>query len=248
MHNIQEKILNIAESKNLANITLRKIGELIGEKGSPQKIKHHLNQLFEKGLLMQSVDGKKIERVGRKIDQKSKLVSLPIYGSANCGQALCYADYRAEGFLQVSQAILGGNKLKRIKDFFVLKAIGDSMNKAGIEDGDYVIIDKNITGIKNGAIVLSIIGDMANIKKYYEDNKNKQIVLTSDSYQDYPPIYIKDTDNYILNGKVVDILKNPNSDKKWLETMQKTSAHDILKVLGPISKDEVEYYRNLPNI
>src|SRR3989344_1679234 len=118
MHIIQEKILKLSGEKNLASLTLRKIGEFIGEQGGPQKIKHHLSQLFEKGLLMQSVDGKKIEKVGRGIDEKSNLVSLPIYGSANCGQALCYAEDRAEGYLQVSKAILEEKKLKSIKDLF----------------------------------------------------------------------------------------------------------------------------------
>jgi len=52
LHPIQEKIFNLIENEELDTdkITLRKIGEHIGTK-SPQKVKHHLNQLVRYGYL-----------------------------------------------------------------------------------------------------------------------------------------------------------------------------------------------------
>ena len=50
MHKIQEKIMNVVNSKNLSGMTLRAIGDLIGE-SSPQKIKHHLGQLAQRGAI-----------------------------------------------------------------------------------------------------------------------------------------------------------------------------------------------------
>lgn len=50
MHLTQQKILQLAKNTNISNLTLRKIGELIGIE-HPQKIQHHLNQLNIKGLL-----------------------------------------------------------------------------------------------------------------------------------------------------------------------------------------------------
>src|ERR1700679_3939988 len=44
MHPLQEKILALIDSHNLGQMTLREIGELVGER-FPQKIKHHLVQL-----------------------------------------------------------------------------------------------------------------------------------------------------------------------------------------------------------
>lgn len=249
MHKTQEKLLELAEKENLAAYSLRKLAEMIGESvKNPQKIKHHLQQLFDKGLIMQSLDGKKIEKVCAGANKKSILVSLPIYGSANCGQALSFADNRIEGYLQVSKGIMGEQKLKRLKDFFVLKASGNSMNKAGINDGDYLIIDRDISDIKNGDIVLSIIGEVANIKKFHKDPKNKRITLFSESYGDYPPICIDDVENYALNGKVVDTIINPNSDDEWLKAIQDTACQDISKRLDPLSKEEIDYYMNLPEI
>lgn len=97
MHIIQQKLLNLAKERNLANLTLRKIGELISEPGSPQKVKHHLDKLIEKGLLITSGDGKILKPASGGIDEKSKIVSLPIVGSAKCGEALTFAAQTVAG-------------------------------------------------------------------------------------------------------------------------------------------------------
>jgi len=55
MHLVQQKIFDLASNKNIADLTLREVGELVGEP-HPQKIKHHINQLLKKGLLKQNAD------------------------------------------------------------------------------------------------------------------------------------------------------------------------------------------------
>jgi len=245
MHLIQEKIINLADNRNLSDLTLRKIGELVGEPKSPQKIKHHINQLISRGLLIIGADGK-IRKVKSGIG-KSGLISLPILGSANCGQALIFADEKIEGYLKLSRGLLKNSSINNIKNIFVLKAIGNSLNRAAIngkniEDGDYVIIDKKKT-VRNGDYVVSIIDGVANIKKIYIDKKNSQIILLSESTQDFPPIYIseKDGNSYLVCGKVADVIKKPDE----MALMREASSSDIIKNLGNISKEEVEYYENL---
>lgn len=248
LHKTQEKILKLTEKRNLAGLSLREIGELIGEPDSPQKIKHHLNKLFEKGLLVRSIDNKKISKISAGINQKTRLISLPIYGSVNCGQALELADSQIKGFLKISPRVLGNSSIKKIKNLFVLKAVGNSMNRANIkdkniEDGDYIIIDKNQRVPQDGNYIVSVIDDAANVKKFYLDKQKKQIILVSESTQDITPIYIHQDDmlDYLVCGKVIDVMKKPDE----LAGFNQTSAQDILKDLGPISKSEVEYYENL---
>lgn len=245
MHLVQEKIINLAGGRDLSSLTLRKIGDLIGEQGSPQKIKHHLNQLIGKGLLIVGSDGK-IKKAGRGVG-KSGLVSLPILGSANCGQALIFADERIEGYLKLSRGMIKKGLIDRIEDVFVLKAVGDSMNRTAvngknIEDGDYVIVDKK-ENVRNGDCVVSVIDGTANIKKILFDGKNGRIILLSESSRDFPPIYIseEDKDSYLVCGKVVDVMKKPDE----MAAIKDASYSDILKDLGDISKEEVEYYENL---
>ena len=93
---------------------------------------------------------------------------------------------------------------------------GNSLNKANIngkniEDGDFVIIDSQATNPKNGDYIVSIIEEMANIKKYIWDAKNSQIILGSESTQNYNPIYVHEDDNIIINGKVIDVIKKPST-------------------------------------
>jgi len=246
MHRIQQKILELAGTQNLANLTLRQIGKLIKESGSPQKIKHHFSKLLEKGLLVKSLDGKKIEKISAGLNKKENLISLPIYGSANCGQALQLADNYIEDYLKISPRILDSKFRKNIKNLYVLRAKGDSMNKAQINgepvyDGDYVIIDKTQTLPADNQYIVSIINGAANIKKIFKNEK--QITLTSESTQDIAPIFIHQDDlgDYCVCGTVIKVMHQPNEMGAWMQT----SAQDILKNLGPISRQEVSYYENL---
>ena len=232
MHPIQQKILSLAKEKDLSGLPLRKIGELIEEPNSPQKIKHHLDKLIEKGLLHSS-DGKiKPANVGA--DKGSHLISLPILGSANCGDATTYADGDIEGYLKISLKILGEKFKNKINDLFVLRASGHSMNRANIngktiDDGDFVIAEKTATPPQNGEYVISIIEGLANIKKFLIDKKNKHIILMPESTMNFQPIYIHEEDyaDYFIGGKVVDVIKKPED---------LLDAGEVLKYNKPIRK------------
>ena len=213
MHEIQKKLFKLAQEKNLAQYTLREIAQMVGET-SPQKIKHHLQQLEKRGLIR--VDKVKgiIEKTGTawvgEHGVRTKLVAIPILGTANAGPARAIAEQNIEGFLRISDSLL---RHRGSRHLFALKVDGPSMNRVEIdgkriEDGDYAIVDYEYKNPKNGDIILSIIDGAANIKKFYRD-EDGNIVLTSGSTQDFPPIYIHKNDDYMINGKVVQVVKKP---------------------------------------
>src|SRR3989344_3416042 len=245
MHPIQEKILKLMDRQDVSKLTLRAIGSLVGEENKPQKVKHHLSQLAKKGLIRLDKDKNIIEQVKSGKMKVGGLVAVPILGSANCGQALCFGEQRFEGHLYISSRLL-----KKVKNIFAVKAVGPSMTKAKIggqsssTDGDYVLVEKDCGALKNGDYVLSVIDGLTNIKKFFRDQENHQIVLVSESTQDYPPIYIHEDDftDYFINGKVVQVLKRPKTDQEF---WQETSGLDVLKETGPISKEDYNYYNNL---
>lgn len=213
MHPLQKRILDLAITKNLATLTLREIGEKISEP-HPQKVKHHLTQLLKKGFLKENKSKTLISRVDQN-PKESLFYSIPILGTANCGQALSFAEESYEGYLQVSKSLIPNFDKNTT---FIVKAIGNSMNKANIdgnnlEEGDYAIIDKTQNNLKfyENKYVLSIIDGMANIKKLIKDEKNKRLLLLSESTQDYPPIIIQDEDfkDYLINGIVTKVVKKP---------------------------------------
>lgn len=195
-------------------MSLREIGKLINET-SPQKIKHHLLQLEKNGLIQMDRLSKVMVKTRPGIVLRNSLIAIPILGTANCGPATAYAEQEAEGYLRVS-----GKLLSKKKGVFAIKASGYSMNKANIngesiEDGDYVLVDPAFTSVRNGDYVLSIIDGMANIKRYFKDTDNQRIILLSESSASFSPIFIHrdDIDNYLVNGKVIQVIKKPK--KAW---------------------------------
>lgn len=219
MHMLQHRLLKLAEEKNLGKFTLREIATMVGEQ-SPQKIKHHLNQLEKRGLI-------RVDK-GKGLVQKStqgwvtslltnaRLLSIPILGSANAGPATLLAEANIEGYLKISSTFFGGRSNRKL---FALKVDGPSMNRAEIdnkriEDGDYVIIDSEERTPGDGDIILSVIDGMANIKRFHLDSDNRQIALVSDSSHHFPPIYIHEDDDFMINGKVVQVIKKPRVTRK----------------------------------
>jgi repressor LexA len=222
MHNIQQKLLELAEKKNLGNLTLREIGGLIGET-SPQKVKHHLQQLEKRGFIHinkmeHTITTTKQQSKGIKgILKNANLLSIPILGAANAGPAMVFANSNIEGYLRVSSTLVPRQRSSH--RLFALKVDGPSMNMAyvggkKIDDGDYVIIDSEDREAANDDIVLSVIEGMANIKKYYVDKENNQILLMSESTHDFPAIHIHENDEFAINGKVIGVIKTPHAKKK----------------------------------
>jgi len=223
MHEIQEKLLELSKTKNLAKLSLRDMANEIGlPQDSPQKIKHHLLQLQKKRFL--TIDRAKgmMDRFsstpGRSkglIHRGAQLFSIPIIGTANCGPATIFSEQNFQGFLRISSKLVGRSKSTGL---FAIKTDGSSMNRADvngkrIEDGDYVIVNSNDIDVKTGDVVLVIIDNKGSIKRFIDDRANGQIVLMADSSYDYEPIYLHPDDDISINGKVVAVIKKPSREE-----------------------------------
>lgn len=214
MHEIQEKIMKLAQSRDLSNISLRELGVLIkGKEISPGILQHHFSQLEKKGLLF--IDRKtKTQRIGTDVTDE-RFYNVPIVGAANCGDANIVAEENVEGYLKISR-----NKLRNVSDNLIaVRAAGDSMNDAKIpvgkkqttviNDGDYVIIDRQPVSLEDNLknkYVLSIIGGMANIKKLTKRQFDIALLSESKDQKKYPPIIISEGDDYLINGRVVQVV------------------------------------------
>jgi SOS-response transcriptional repressor LexA len=212
MHKIQTLLLNLSKHQDLGSMSLRQIAKLVGVDNKPQIIKHHLLQLEKAGLIQINFKKGVIKPINRGFNAKSAkslFYSLPIVGMANCGPATIFADERIEGYLKVSANMLPRKK----QDLYVLVADGPSMNLAKvndektIEDGDFVIVDKTCKNPKNGDIIVAVIDGMGMIKRYKEDKANNRIILESESTETFMPIFIHAGDEFIISGKVVDVIK-----------------------------------------
>ena len=139
---------------------------------------------------------------------KSDSFAIPIVGSANAGPATILAEENIESYLRVER-----KELTKKDGVFALRVKGDSMNKANIngknlEDGDFVLIDSEYKHPKNGDYVLAVIDNYANLKKFDKDIKTGEIRLLSESKNPkHKPIYISSEDNFMVNGKIISVIK-----------------------------------------
>jgi len=210
----QKRLLDlIATHDNFGSLSLRKMADLLGVSGKPQIVKYHLEKLVEKGLIQMNLKEGVVKIVKKGYDKASKspIYSLPVVGSANCGEATIFAEENIDQYLKISSSLLPRNK----KNLYALIAEGSSMNKArvglmnkSIENGDYVLVDSEYKNYRNGDIVVAVIDGMATIKRYKEDKFNNRIVLEPDSTEKHLPIFIHEEDNFLLCGKVVGIIKS----------------------------------------
>ena len=92
-----------------------------------------------------------------------EMINLPMFESVGCGELL-YADPTVQEMIPVRKDYMSkGSK------YFVLRASGDSMNKAGINDGDFVLCRKDYHP-EEGNKVVALIGEDATIKEYRREN------------------------------------------------------------------------------
>jgi len=214
MHENQRRILDLASQKNLAKMSLREIGEETGIGTNPQLVRHHIKQLEKNGFLKLDKRSGQMNLSSALNSSKDKdLLYIPIMGQANCGQALSFADNQIEGYLPVSPSLVK----RASKKPYALRAVGDSMvnaeiptfgnQVAGIEEGDYVVIDGDDTVATNNEFIFLNIDGIANIKKLKTDEYGVRLI--SESKQSYPPITIDpQQQDYFVGGKVVAVVKS----------------------------------------
>lgn len=217
MHHIQKKLLELAKTNNLAECTLRRTAELIGDPDmSPGQVQHHLLQLEKRNLLFINRKNK-TQRLESPVED-DRFVLVPIVGSASCGPALNYAEEYYEGFLRISKQLLGKQTTQLKNRYMAVKADGESMNNARIgkskqpiNSGDFVLVDVTQNYAEDGDYVLSIIGGMANIKRFKKHEEYISLESESLTPERFPPIIVDQSENYMINGKVVAVYKNTSS-------------------------------------
>lgn len=110
--------------------------------------------------------------------EKGKIIPIPIVGKIACGDITEAIESSNESF-PVSDSILSSG------NYFFLRASGDSMVNANIDDGDLILIRQQSTA-NDGEIVVARVGNDTTLKRIYHDKSRRLIILRSenDSYRD----------------------------------------------------------------
>jgi len=141
--------------------TNREILRMMGLK-SPRSVAQYLDVLEEGGYIKRGKGARNIKILKSPYDNNnsSKTVMVPVLGYIPCGVPFL-AEENVERSVAISEKIA-----KPPYKYFMLRAVGDSMNKAGINNGDLVLVRQQMTA-NNGDIVVALIDDEATIKKLH---------------------------------------------------------------------------------
>ena len=134
------------------------------------------------------------DRMNRAITlPEERSLRVPLLGTVTAGQPILAVE-EVEGYVPFRGQGLSS------KDLFALRVRGESMIKAGILDGDIVIIRKTPTA-ENGQIVVALVEDEATVKRFYKENGHYRLQPENDAME---PIYV---DSVSILGRVVALLR-----------------------------------------
>ena len=178
--------------------SVRELAAALGYK-SPRSAALILERLMGHGYLARRPDGMlRLLRAPSEDDAHARTVEVPLVGSAPCGAPLV-AEENVEAMIPVSTRLA-----RPPHRYFLLRAMGDSMNKAGIENGMLVLVRQQPTA-DNGDVVVALIDDEATIKEFRRTEGAVALQPRSRNRAHKPIILTRD---FLVQGVVVASLPN----------------------------------------
>lgn len=200
MSNVGKYIKELRVQKGM---TQEELGTLIGvRKAAVQKWESGLVQNLKRNTIMQLAEIFDVNPISF-IDDDSDLSKygvmpivrkrIPLLGSIACGEPI-YASEDRESYVEIGAEINAD---------FCLRAKGDSMIGARIQDGDIVFIRRQSI-VDNGDIAAVIIDDSATLKRVYYYPEKGKLILSPENPKYEPLVYVGEELNEVkILGKAV---------------------------------------------
>ena len=190
--------------------TLREIGAHMGIR-STNGVNDHLRALERKGYLtredmksraLRPIDLQSdlpLSTLDAKAENDDDILHVPVVGRIAAGLPLLAEEHILDTVRIERSMVRGG------RDVFGLRVNGDSMIEAGIFNGDYIFVRKQLAA-QRGDIVVALIGDEATVKYYYPE---KDYIAFKPANQHMAPILVRATDfrPTMLLGVVVGVYR-----------------------------------------
>lgn len=156
---------------------------------STSTVHAHLKTLEKKGLIEREKGCNRCI----KINKISPTAQIPLLGKVTAGLPILAVE-EVETYIPISETFRRGRNL------FALRVIGESMIKAGILDGDIVIVNQT-TVAENGDIVVALMDDEATVKRFFKEDGHYRLQPENDSFE---PII---TDSLSILGTVISLIR-----------------------------------------
>ena len=175
------KFVNKFYQVNRIAPTISEVAEGVGVARSTTH--RYLQELSDRNLLDY---GRGILSAPESAKMKTAYISAPLVGSIRCGTPEEEEEESVEEYVSLPVSLFGKG------DFYMLRAKGDSMVDAGIDEGDLLVIERNCTA-SEGDIVVALDQDQQNTLKRYVgfDDSEKCYIIAYENRVLYPGEKIK---------------------------------------------------------
>lgn len=176
--------------KNRKSPTTREIAE--ATEMSKSNVYRYLVDMSDNGM----IDYENKEIITKKITKVSlNNINVALVGEIACGSPI-FAEENIEEYFSLPESLVGKGK------FFILRAKGKSMIKAGIDSGDLVLIRQQ-NYANNGEIVVTLCeGNESTLKRFYKQKNHIRLHPENDGMED---IFV---DDCVIQGVAIKVLKD----------------------------------------
>lgn len=175
--------------------SVRELTALMNYK-SPRSAMLLMEELDSGGFLEKKADGSYRFIKDLEDAYTTQTVAIPLVGSVTCGTPMLAIE-NVEAHIPVSISLI-----ETRSKYFLLKAKGDSMDLAGINDGDLILVQQRPTA-DNGQNVVALIDDEATVKEFRRTG-NIVTLMPKSSNPRHQPIIV--TTDMRIQGVVVAVI------------------------------------------
>lgn len=162
-------------------------------------VSRYLHYMNDNGIIEYTGRKQIVTKLSEKI--KKETYSLPVLGVVSCGIPK-YAEENIEEYVRVPASWFGAG------EFFALRADGQSMINAGIDDGDLVIIRKQEDAEPGQIVVALIDNEDATLKRYRPKEGGQYIDLVPENDKFKVRTVDLSCETLIIQGVAVKVLKD----------------------------------------
>ena len=174
--------------------TVREICQAVNLK-STSSVHAHLESLEKNGYIRRDpTKPRAIEIMDENFNlTRREVVNIPVIGSVAAGAPILAVE-NIEAYFPLPADMMPN------QNAFLLNVKGDSMIKAGIFEGDKVLVQQQPTA-ENGEIVVALVDDSATVKRFYKEAGHIRLQPENDAYE---PIIVTDC---TIMGKVFGVFR-----------------------------------------
>jgi repressor LexA len=155
----------------------------------------HVTALKKKGYLKPGDNrSRTIEIVKERDKNPQDFVAIPVLGTVAAGKPVL-AEENWDGAITLHQSMIKSNR-----QYFALKVRGDSMEGAGIMDGDMAVIEKQDM-VQDGEIAVAVVDDAITLKRIFKESTRIRLEPENSKYK---PIY---SQNVRIVGRLARIFR-----------------------------------------